>query len=43
MQLAKNTGRKKIAILGPSHNFVGLYLRNEGMYRLSENKKASIR
>jgi len=31
VQLAGNTGRKndaKIAISGPSHNFVGLYLRN---------------
>jgi len=28
MLLAKNTGRKKIAILALSHNFVGLYLRN---------------
>jgi len=26
--LAENTGRKKIAIWAPSHNFVGLYLRN---------------
>ena len=28
MRLAANTGRKKIAILAPSHNFVGLYLRS---------------
>jgi len=30
-RLAENTGRKsrqKIAIWAPSHNFVGLYLRN---------------
>jgi len=27
-RLAGNTGRKKIAIFAPSHNFVGLYLRN---------------
>jgi len=27
---------QKIAICAPSHNFVGLYLRNEGMYRQSE-------
>jgi len=27
---------KKIAIGAPSHNFVGLYPRNEGMYRQSE-------
>jgi len=26
--IAENTGRKKIAILAPSHNFVGLYLRS---------------
>jgi len=31
-RLAGNTGRKKIAILAPSHNFVGLYLHNQGMY-----------
>jgi len=37
-QLAENTGRKKIAILAPLHNFVGLYLRNWGMYRRSEKK-----
>jgi len=36
MLLAENTGRKKIAILAPSHNFVGLYLRNWRMYRQSE-------
>ena len=24
---------QKIAILAPSHNFIGLYLRNRGMYR----------
>jgi len=28
----------KIAIWAPSHNFVGLYLRNEGTYRQSEKK-----
>jgi len=27
-RLAENTGRKKIAIWSPLHNFVGLYLRN---------------
>jgi len=27
---------QKIAILAPSHNFIGLYLRNWGMYRQSE-------
>jgi len=26
----------QIAIWAPSHNFVGLYLRNEGTYRQSE-------
>jgi len=39
--LAGNTGRKndvKIAICGPSHNFVELYLRNQGIYRQSEKK-----
>jgi len=35
-RLAENTGRKKIAILAPSHNFVGLYLRSRGMYRQLE-------
>ena len=34
MQNAKN--RQKFAIWAPSHNFVGLYLHNEGMYRQSE-------
>jgi len=29
---------QKIAIAAPSHNFVGPYLRNEGMYRQSEKK-----
>jgi len=28
--------RQKIVIWAPSHNFVGLYLRNWGMYRQSE-------
>jgi len=27
---------QKIATCTPSHNFVGLYLRNEDMYRQSE-------
>ena len=31
----------KIAILAPSHNFVGLYLRNYGMYRQSEKNLLS--
>jgi len=33
--------RKKIAIWAPSHNFVGLYLRNWGMYRQSEKNLLS--
>ena len=40
MQLAENAGLKKkspkIAIWAPSHNFVGLYLRNQGTYRQLE-------
>jgi len=28
----------KIAIWAPPHNFVGLYLRNQGTYRQSEKK-----
>jgi len=38
-RLAENTGRKtnaKIVICAPSDKFVGLYLRNEGIYRQSE-------
>ena len=31
----------KIAIWAPSHNFVGLYLRNKGMYRQSEKMLSS--
>ena len=31
---------QKIAIWAPSHNFVGLYLRNKGTYRQSEKKLA---
>jgi len=41
MRLAENAGPKKvakIAISAPSHNFVGLYLRNQGTYRQSEKK-----
>jgi len=34
MQDPKN--RQKFAISAPSHNVVGLYLRNKGMYRQSE-------
>jgi len=33
--------RQKIAIWAPSHNFVGLYLRNQGMYRQSEKNLSS--
>ena len=40
-RLAANTGRKKIAISAPSHNFVGSYLRNWGMYRQSEKNTLS--
>jgi len=29
---------QKITISAPSHNFVGLYLCNKGMYRQSEKK-----
>ena len=32
---------QKIAICAPSHNFVGLYLRNYGMYRQSEKNLLS--
>ena len=32
---------QKIAICAPSHNFVGLYLRNEGTYRQSEKNLLS--
>ena len=32
---------QKIAIWAPSHNFVGLYLRNRGMYRQSEKNLLS--
>jgi len=42
--LAGNTGRKndeKIAICSPSHNFVGLYLRNWGTYRQAEKNLLS--
>jgi len=31
----------KIAIWAPSHNFVGLYLRNKGMYPQSEENLLS--
>jgi len=44
MWLAENTGRKndaKIAISAPTHNFIGLYLRNWGMYRQSEKNLLS--
>ena len=40
-RLAGNAGHKnckKIAVWALSHNFVGLYLRNEGTYRRSEKK-----
>jgi len=44
-RLAANAGPKKspkIAIWAPSHNFVGLYLRNYGTYRQSEKNLLSI-
>jgi len=37
-QIQDAKSRQKIAIWAPSHNFVGLYLRNEGTYRQSEKK-----
>jgi len=37
-RLAGNTGRKKIAICAPSHNFIGLYLPNLGTYQQSKKK-----
>jgi len=44
-QLAENTGRKneakKNTIWAPSHNFVGLYLCNQGIYRQSEKNLLS--
>jgi len=36
-RLAEKNRTQKVAILAPSHNFVGLYLRSRGMYRQSEN------
>jgi len=36
MQDAKN--RQKVAIWAPLHNFVGLYLCNQGTYRQSEQE-----
>jgi len=33
--------RQKFAFCAPSHNFVRLYLRNEGMYRQSEKNLCS--
>ena len=35
-RLAEKYRTQKIAILAPSHKFVGLYLRSQGMYRQSE-------
>jgi len=40
-RLAGNARRKKIAIWAPSHNFVGPYLRNWGMYWQSEKNLLS--
>jgi len=39
MQDPKN--RQKLAILAPSHKFVGLYIRNLGTYRHSEKNLLS--
>jgi len=44
-RLAENAGPKKlpkIAICAPSHNFVGLYRRNQITYRQSEKSLLSI-
>jgi len=38
LQMQDTKKSPKIAIWAPSHNFVGLYLRNYGMYRQSEKK-----
>jgi len=43
-RLAENAGPKKvakIAIWAPSHNFVGLYLRNQGTYQQPEKLLSS--
>jgi len=40
MQDAKN--RQKFGISAPSHNIVGLYLRNWGTYRQSEKKLVMV-
>jgi len=43
-RLAENAGPKKspkVAIWAPSHNFVGLYLHNQGAYRQSEKNLLS--
>ena len=39
MQDRKN--RQKVAIWAPSHNFVGLYIHNSGLYRQSEKNLLS--
>ena len=44
MRLDENrarTNRQKFAIWARSHNFVGLYLRNQGTYRQSEKNLLS--
>ena len=38
LQIQDPKNCQKIAIWAPSHNFVGLYLRNEGTHRQSEKK-----
>jgi len=39
-RLSGNTGRKKIAILAPSHNFVGLYLWTKAC---TDNRKKLVK
>jgi len=41
LQIQNAKKSSKIAIWAPSHNFVGLYLRNEGTYRQSEKNLLS--
>jgi len=41
-RLAGNTGRKKIAILPPLHNFVGLYLRSSKLRHLCRQSEKNL-
>jgi len=41
LKIQDGKNRRKVAIWAPSHNFVGLYLRNSGMYRRSEKNLLS--